>query len=158
MGRRRHCARDKHCRSGGGALNIDLWGARATSGVVIDANTVEIRFSKCVSISANTGIEVDIDGAGFVQVTGNAKVSDTVWRFTTGTIMAGDTVQWRYVGGSNSIVDCDKAEDIGDQGVNVVNDLMLEGNFWLLETGGRDIFLLEDDSTGEDGWLTEDAP
>lgn len=134
-------------------------GPQATSGLVVDANTVEIRFSQCVSISGNTGIELQIDSGAWVQVTGYLKVDDTTYRFTSATVVeAGDVVRWRYVGGSDTIQGCESAEDIGDQEIPVSNPLVLAGNLVLLETGGTAIVLLEDDIDQSNGVELEDAP
>ena len=134
-------------------------GPQATSGLVVDANTIEIRFSQCVSVSGNLGIELQIDGGAWVQVIGNLKVDDTTYRFTPATaIEAGDDVRWRYVGGSNTIRDCEKAEDIGDQEIPVSNPLVLEGDLVLLEVGGKSLVLLESDVSQSDGVKLENAP
>ena len=92
-------------------------GPRAQTLAVDDSTTLRVTFSECVSISGTTGIEYSINGGAWAEVAGTAKVSDTVWTFTIGTPLSdGDTVSWRYVADSGSIVDCVDAEDIGQQG------------------------------------------
>lgn len=126
-------------------------GPRATVGVVTTSTGVEITFSSCVNVSGLTGVEVQIEGGAWVQVTGETKMSDTVYQFVTPNIDPGDEVRWRYVGGSNTILDCDGADDIGDQEIPVQNSLALAGNFVLLSVGGKDVLLLsDDDQVGED--------
>jgi len=133
-------------------------GPRAVYGVVLSATSVEIRFSSCVTIGALTGIELQIDGGAWVQVTGQAG-SDTVYTFTPATaVQPGDEVRWRYVGGSGSILDCEDAEDIGDQQIPVGNPLVLAGDHVLLETGGTQIVLLEEDIDGTETVILESAP
>ena len=131
-------------------------GPRAVAGIVLTETTIQIRFSLCVTISANTGIQYRLNGGTWTTVSGRSG-SDTTWVFTTATINPGDDVDWRYVGGSNSIRDCVDSEDIGNQQLNVVNPLVLAGDFVLLETGGMDIVLLEDDVAQEDGIKLENA-
>lgn len=128
-----------------------------TGGLVTESNEVTIYFSACVVISGTTGIEVNIDDGGWVEVSGYSQVSDTIVEFTVGSIAPGDTVQWRYAGGSGTLVDCEESEDIGDQFINVDNPLELAGDFILLETGGSDIVLLEYDVDATNGALTEEA-
>lgn len=135
-------------------------GVSALFGTVLDASTIQATFSACVSISGVTGIEYQVDGGAWLACTGVAKVSDTVWNFdiTPGTIDPGDVVRWRYLGGSDTVVDCEEAEDIGPQEIVVNNPLVLAGDFILLETGGTDIMLVEEDPDGTEGVQTEEAP
>ena len=132
-------------------------GPRAASGIVIGAIGVELRFTHCVDILGLTGIDVQIAGGAWTQVTGETEMSDTVYRFVTPNIDPGDDVRWRYIGGSNSIVDCDNAEDIGDQEIAVNNPLVLVGNFVLLSVGGKEITLLSNDVAQTEGVQTSDA-
>ena len=82
--------------------------------VALSPTGIEVTFSQCVSVGALTGIEYQINGGSWVQVTGETKMTDTVYRFVVSGISLGDTVLWRYVGGSGSIVDCNAAADVGD--------------------------------------------
>ena len=134
-------------------------GVSALFGTVLDTSTIQVAFSACVSISGVTGVEYQVDGGAWVSCTGVTKVSDTVWNFdiTPGTIDPGDDVRWRYLGGSDTIVDCAEAEDIGPQELVVNNPLVLAGDFILLETGGTDIMLVEEDPDGTEGVQTEEA-
>ena len=133
-------------------------GPQALFGVVIDANTIRITFSQCVTISGTTGLEYNIDGGAWAPVTGSAG-SDTVWDFTTGVIDPGDIVRWRYAGGSDTIVDCDDSADIGAQEAPVDNPLVLTGDFILLELGGTSVLLLEDASQiPDDAYALETRP
>lgn len=134
-----------------------LSGPKPASGIVTDATSIQITFTQCVNITGVTGIEYQINGGAWTQVTAVAKVSDTVWDFTVGTITAGDEVNWRYVGGSGTIVDCVDASDIGDQQIPVTNNLVLAGNYILTEEGGASILLVEEDTDGSAGVHTEEA-
>jgi hypothetical protein len=131
-------------------------GPKPVAGVVSDANTLRITFSQCVSISSNAGIEYRIDAGAWTQVASRTSVSDTVWNFGTVAISPGDDVRWRYTGGG-SIVDCENAENIGEQEIPVQNPLELQGDYILLETGGTDIVLVEEDIADTDGVQTEEA-
>ncbi len=133
---------------GGGACvhtaHFNATGARAIRGEVSEAlGPVSIFFSAPVSVPCLTGIVITLDGA---PVTGLsvAKVSDTQFDFTFDQeVIAGDIIVWAYAGGNDCILD-QKADDIGDQSVNVVNNVVMAGAFVLLETGGRDTLLTED--------------
>ena len=133
-------------------------GPQAVYGVVIDPTTIQIRFTQCVVVSAVLGVEYQINGGVWAQATAFLEISSTEWQFTTGNIDPGDVISWRYIGGSNSIVDCEESEDIGDQGpIPVQNPLVLPGDFILLETGGMSIFLTEDDIDLSSGIEQEQA-
>ena len=133
-------------------------GPRAIYGVVLSETSVEVRFTSCVAIGAVTGIELQIDGGAWEQVTGQAG-SGTVYTFTPATaIQAGDVVRWRYTGGSGSILDCEDSEDIGDQEIPVENPLVLAGDFVLLETGGSQVVLVEEDVDETNAVELEEAP
>lgn len=132
-------------------------GVTAYAGIVVDDTTVQVYFTVCVDISGTTGIELSINEGAWTELTLPVEVSGTVWQFTsTVTIEAGDTLRWRYVGGSDTITDCAGSEDIGDQLLDVDNALMAE-MMMLLETGGNDFVLLEDDIDGSAAALTEDS-
>ena len=132
-------------------------GPRAASGTVIDANTVEIRFTQCVVVSSVVGVEITIDGAGW-GAGAFSDISDTVIRFTVSTtIQPGDVVRWRYLGGFDSIIDCSDSADIGAQEIPVTNSLVLAGNFVLLSVGGKEITLLSNDVAQTEGVQTADA-
>jgi hypothetical protein len=134
-------------------------GPKPRFGQVLDGSTVEILFSQCVSISAATGIEVEVNGA-WAEVVAVSEFSETVWRFTPAVVIEpGDVVRWRYIGGSGTILGCDDSEDIGDQTVEVTNPLVLPGDYVLLEVGGVSVILLEDASVSpDDGLALENAP
>lgn len=134
-------------------------GPQAIRGEVLTSTTIKIVFTQCADISATTGIEYEIDGGAWTPVLGTLEISETEWQFTTGNIDPGDFVSWRYIGGSDSILDCQESEDIGDQGpVPLDNPLVLAGDFMLLETGGMSIFLTEDDVDLSSGVEQEQAP
>lgn len=141
-------------------------GAYNPVGSVKDGSTLAITFGACVAIDcaggAVTGIEyrVNTDSPDWTQVAGCTTISGTEYEFdTTPTVVqAGDVVEWRYVGGSGTIVDCNEAEDVGDLGPIILNNpLVLAGGFVLLETGGADIALVEDDTDDTAGIQLEDA-
>ena len=136
-------------------------GVRVTDAVVVDALTIQITFSACVSIASVVGIDFRKNLGTWTQVQSSAKISDTVWQFTLPggqDILPGDDVDWRYEGGTDSIVDCEAPPvDVGALGpVNVQNGLVLAGGFVLLESGGMDIVLVEDDDDGTAGIQVED--
>ena len=137
-------------------------GGYRPEGVVTDASTVTVTFQTCVSITGATGIEYRVNGGAWTEVAGVVEVSTTEYQFdvTPTAILAGDTVEWRYIGGSDTIQTCDTpAEDVGDLGPILVNNpLVLAGDFVLLETGGADIVLVEEDTDGSAGVQTEEAP
>ena len=97
----------------------------SSRGVVLTANSVQVTFSSCVDITAVTGIQVNIDGAGWEVVAAVASGANTVWVFTTtSTIAETDTVQWQYLGAVDSIVDCIGAIDVGALGpISVSNPI-----------------------------------
>ena len=128
------------------ALGGPLSGPKAVYGITLSPTIIEVSFTQCVSITGPTGIEVQYDGGAWTQVTSVAETSPTVWSFVVPNIDPGDEVRWRYTGGSDTIVDCDEGEDIGDQEIPIQNSLVLAGDFILLETGGLDVILLEDDN------------
>lgn len=125
-------------------------GPRAFGGTVLDANTAQIQFSQCVNVATPTTCQIQIDGGTWENCTAAVDAGNGVlWNFTNAasqTFQAGDAVKWRYTSGSSGIVDCQKSEDVGDQQVTVDNPLVLAGDFILLESGGRDMLLLENDT------------
>jgi len=133
---------------------------KAYLAVVEDATTLQVAFTRCVDIVATTGIQYQINGTGWVTVSAYNKVSDTVWEFTVGTLTGTDDIEWQYVGGNDSIVDCDEAADVGDQYLVVYNTLDIGGFAFLLETGGSDFILLESSILGSENEAiaTEDRP
>lgn len=135
-------------------------GVTAVAGTAIDLSTIQIRFSLCASVVGVTGVEYQINGGAWTACTGALEVSDTLWNFdiTPATIDPGDAVRWRYLGGTNTIVDCEEAEDIGPQEVAVANPLVMAGDFVLLEVGGTEIALVEEDPDGTEGVEVEEKP
>lgn len=134
-------------------------GVSAISGVVIDANTTQITFTPCVHVNTTTGVQVNIADSGWSSVSGFSDLSTTVVRFTHAfPVDPGDSVRWRYLGGTDSLVDCDEGEDIGPQEIAVNNPLVLAGDFVLMETGGVDIALVEEDPDGTEGVEVEEKP
>lgn len=139
-----------------------LSGVTATRGVVIDENTVDIYFVPCVTSNSQTGIRLSIEsingGNGF-NVSTASQQSSTIVRYTFAPIVSpGDIVKWRYLGGSNSLVDCDEGEDIGPQDASVANDLVLAGDFILMQSGGMDIALVQEDPDGTQGIYVQEKP
>ena len=132
-------------------------GVRAYAIDLVDPDRVRIYFSACVNAASFTGIETRVNNGVWQQVTGVVKVNDQIytWQSATG-FTGGDIVQWRYLGGTDSIVDCVDSEDIGEQGP-LTEVAVLAGDYILLETGGSDIILLEDDATQTDGIQLENA-
>lgn len=73
------------------------------------------------------------------------------------TIDPGDEIVWSYDDSGGCIESCD-GEPIGDQGpIYIDNPLALDGYFILLESGGMDIVLVEEDTADTDGITLEEA-
>jgi hypothetical protein len=84
------------------------------SGSITGVNAAQIVFNRCVSITDVSGIQVRINSGAWQTVAAIASGSLATWTFTTtGAIAEGDTVQWQYVGGADSIVDCHSSTDVG---------------------------------------------
>ena len=121
-------------------------GPRARSGLVLDATTLQITFTKCVAISATTGFEYQIGDGAWTEVAAFAEADPpgdgTVWEFTTGAIPDLTQVRWRMAEGA--AVDCDEGEDVPAATLLMGNVLVLD-NLILLED--LDGYVL--DETGE---------
>jgi hypothetical protein len=128
-------------------------GVSAVSLVLTDSTTVTVYFSGCVDISAVDGIEYQVDGGGWVEVLGIAEVSSSVWSFTTAEIAPTALLQWRYIGGEDSIVDCVETSDVGALSVQLVIEPEPVEDAVLLESG--DAWLTEDDVGGSSFVLLE---
>lgn len=126
------------------------------TGEMLAETSLELTASECVNVTGLTGIEVKINDDAWVQVTGEVKMSDTVYRFVTPTVDPFDTVFWRYIGGSGTMDLCSTSEDLEDHLVPVVNQLGMDLGALILETG-KGFFLVEDDTDGSAALLTEDA-
>ena len=125
---------------------------------MLSETSVEVRFTSCVTIGANTGIELQIDEGAWQAVTGRAGSGSTYTFVPATAIAAGDVVRWPYIGGSGSILDCEDSEDIGNQEIPVENPLVLAGDFVLLETGGSQVVLVEEDVDETNAVELEEAP
>ena len=136
-------------------------GPRAYAGIVEDGNKARISFSQCVNVATPASCQFQIDGGAWENCTAAQDAGDgLLWEFTnavTQTFQPGSVVIWRYTSGSSGIVSCSKSEDIGDQQVNVDNPLVLAGDFILIETGGMDKLLLENDNDDTLGIQVENA-
>lgn len=134
-------------------------GARAISGVTESEFTILITFSQCVNISGPQYATLWRESTGSsTTLTAVEKVSDTVWRYTTNVALTpGDTLKWSYEAGFGVITDCKEGEDLEDQTVSVSNTLVLGGHLILLESGGMDIILVEEDTADTDGIILEEA-
>lgn len=138
---------------------------RAIRGVVVSDTVVQITFSGCVTVTDPPSYcYLSLNGgSGWGTLSAVTKISDTVWQFSTVVpVLPGDDVLWKYDDGgidSGIIEGCKEGEDIGFQQIPVANPLMLAGNYILLETGGSDVLLLEDDDGIDpiEGYQTEDA-
>ena len=74
-------------------------------------------------------------------------------------IQPGDDVYWRYDDADSCLIDRDNSDPLISQGpLPIRNDLVLEGDFIILETGGTDIMLVEEDTGDTDGVQVEEAP
>ncbi len=141
------------CPNGGGPPTV-------YSGIVIDGDTVQLTFTGCVSVVQDAGINVRINTGTWLEVTNAVEISAAVWQFdlvSGGPIVAGDIVEWQYVGALDSILDCEvPPEDIGAQGpIALTNPLIPAGAFMLSEDAG--IVLVEDDVDETAGIFLEDG-
>ena len=148
------------------ALHIPnlIAGARPVSallGTVVTTTTIRITFSACVSIpAADASIQYRINGGTWTQCGTPTEISPNIWEFTTAIIDPGDVVDWQYTGETDAIVDCTPdANDIGpEQLLGLDNPLVLAGDFVLMESGGLDIALVEEDPDQTEGVQVEEAP
>lgn len=140
-------------------------GARAIRGVV-EANgvTISISWTQCVqdgnACATPRGMTVTRLPGEDLPITAVFYVDDGKRLVVQvgPTIEAGDEIVWSYDDSGGCIESCD-GEPIGDQGpITVDNPLMLAGDFILLESGGADIILVEEDTLDTDGIKVEEAP
>ena len=137
-----------------------LAGPKPIYGTVLTDTTAELTFSQCVEAAGGAvspyGLSMTIDG---VPATFTASISDSVISFSSisPAIQAGDEVLISYA--DPGLVDCKDGDPIDEfTDFRITNPLVLAGDFILLETGGSDIVLLEDDATLTDGIQLENAP
>jgi len=144
--------------SSGAAYSIGgpLSGAKAVRGVADSETSINIFFTQCVDITGTAGIQYSINGGAWTGVT-LPTGSGTTWSFTVGAIAAGDEVRWRYIAGSNTIVDCEESQDIGAQEIPILNPLVLQADVVLISTGGSDVLLLTDYAVDTDAVALSDA-
>ena len=135
----------------GGALA----GVRAASALVLSDTTVQVNFTGCATVVTVAQVQIQIDGGDWVNATEAAGSPGTAHVYTVPTINAGDVVRIR--GAAGALTDCaSPAEDVDTWEIPVQNTLELPGDFILLESGGSDMFLLEDASP-DDSLLLEDS-
>lgn len=133
-------------------------GASAIRGITEDEFSFLIYFNRCVDISGPQYATLTRESGGTTTLTSVQKVSDKIWRYTTNVpIVAGDKLTWEYESGWGIITDCKDGVELPDQSVDVANNLMLAGYHFLLESGGIDILLVEEDTADTDGIILEEA-
>lgn len=143
-------------RRGKGIAGLFDVGVRVYAGEVVDETTVGVYINPCVTVSGVTGIEVRVNQDVWAQVTAHSCPQQNYCQFTTvQTIAPGDLVEWRYLGGSNTIVDCEEGLDVGPLQTVCNNDLGADLGLLLLEDNG--FFLLEDDIDGTTGLEMEEV-
>lgn len=141
----------------GGALA----GAKPISGIVNTATQITLTFSQCIQDKTTPcanpkGISVTADG--IAQTVTNVAVSDTSMEITVNTIEAGDVVKVSYDDTNACFEECADGDPVAPfTDYPVDNPLVIAGDFILMETGGSDILLTEDDIDGTSGVQTEEA-
>ena len=141
-----------------------LSGVSAIRGVVVTETTIDIYFVPCVAVpnpSEQPGVELSINGGDWFGGLVASVQSPSVVRYVLfgQSISPGDDVKWRYQGLQQTLVDCDEGEEIGfQQLVTVTNDLVLAGDFVLMQSGGMDIVLVQEDPDGTEGVEVQEKP
>lgn len=154
------------CRTGGlvhGVGNAHgsggaLAGVRPVSAAATDATHITVNYTACAAVVTLAQIEIQIDGGAWQPVTAVSGSPGSVHVYTVPTMVAGDVVRIRAAVGA--LEDCDvPANPIDAFNIPVANDLVLAGDFILLESGGADVILLEDAAADPaDGITLENAP
>jgi hypothetical protein len=122
-------------------------GPRARSVFLLDSTTIQVTFTRCVSISAATGFEYQIGDGAWVDADAVAEADPpgdgTTWEFTTATEIPDLTqVRWRMIEGA--AVDCDEGEDVPAAALLAGNVIIADGLILLEDLDG---YVL--DETGE---------
>lgn len=95
-------------------FTLGVGGGLSVRGLVLDVQSIQVTFSQCVDITDTTGIQVNIGGAGWEEISAVSSGSAKTWILATTTVIAeSDTVEWQYLGSEDSIVDCVDALDVG---------------------------------------------
>lgn len=104
-------------------FTLGTGGGLSVRGLVLDVQSIQITFSQCVDITDTTGIQVNIASGGWEEVAAVASGAEKIWEFTTTTAIAeGDSVEWQYLGGEDSIVGCVDAVDVGALGPKTITN------------------------------------
>jgi hypothetical protein len=113
-------------------------GPRARSALLLDNTSIQVTFTKCVSISATTGFEYQIGTGAWTAVSAVAEVTPpgdgTTWDFTVGTIPELTQVRWRMAEGA--AVDCDEGEDVPAATLLAGNVILADGLILLEDLDG----------------------
>jgi hypothetical protein len=121
-------------------------GPRARRAYLLDSTTIQVTFTRCVSISATTGFEYQIGDGAWTAVSAVAEANPpgdgTTWDFTVGEIPDLTQVRWRMAEGA--AVDCDEGEDVPAATLLAGNVILLDGLILLEHLDG---YVL--DETGE---------
>ena len=99
---------------------------------VTSFSSLRLVFVACVNMVGTSGIQyrVNTNSPDWTDVTSVTKLSDTEWDLDIApTLLSGtDDVEWRYISGSNTLVYCIGADDVGNLGtVSAVNLLGKSG-------------------------------
>ena len=141
----------------GGALA----GAKPINGIVDSETQITLTFSQCIEDKTTPCAhpkKVTVTADGALQNVTNVVVSDITMTITVSTIQAGDEVKVSYDDTDGCFVECADGDPVaGFTDYPVNNPLVIEGDFILMETGGSDIILTEDDIDGSSGVQTEEA-
>jgi hypothetical protein len=136
-----------YAKSLGNYLGTVGSGPRARLAFLLDNTTIQVTFTRCVSISATTGFEYQIGDGAWVEADAVAEADPpgdgTTWDFTTATEIPDLTqVRWRMAEGA--AVDCDEGEDVPAATLLAGNVILIDG---LIRLEDLDGYVL--DETGE---------
>lgn len=90
----------------------------------VDESTFRVWLNPCVDYQDDTtGIEYRINGGAWTEAAGVAQITDQILEIDIApdVIAFGDVVEWSYIGGSDTLLDCGEGNDIGDRGIAVEN-------------------------------------
>ena len=113
-------------------------GPRALRGFILDDTSIQIIFTRCVSISGTTGFEYQIGDGEWTAVSAVVEEDPpgdgTSWDFTVGSIPDLTQVRWRMAEGA--AIDCVEGEDVPAATLLMGNVLLLDGLILLEDLSG----------------------
>ncbi len=136
-------------------------GPRPDIGTVVDPNTIKLTFTDCLALDGVDpyGIAVflsDDNGQSWDSTAVNVSLVSPAMTITVvPAIGIGDLVRVTYTG--PGLVDCEDSEPLEDFDVPIDNPQVFADAYILLETGGADIVLIEDDEDDTAGIELEDS-